>query len=238
MEPEQPVPELSANNPANNPERLSQLISAGQASKRGRGAWYSKFIRRLRLILPVIALAMIAVVFTWNSHTAETFAPPVDNPAIPKTAGKNELLNPRFENTDAQGQSYTLSAKRAVQDEKDEKIVLLETPRADLKLNSGGWVSIQSIDGAFEQSRQKLLLRGDVRLFRDGGYELATSELHIDMKNNEAISDTPVSAQGPEGTLEAMGLRGNNTDGSLVFTGPIKLVLFADMFGKDKGGLF
>jgi lipopolysaccharide export system protein LptC len=195
-------------------------------------------IRKLRLVLPVIALAMIAVVFTWNARGPETLAPPVDDPAMPKLAGKNELLNPRFENTDEQGQNYALSATRAVQDEHNDKIILLEAPRGDLKLQDGGWVSIQSIDGAFEQEEQKLLLRGDVRLFRDGGYELATSELHINMNSNEAVSETPVKAQGPEGTLEAAGLRGNSNTGSLLFTGPVKLVLNTALFEKTGGGLF
>ena len=219
-------------------EHLSRLMMAKRPRQMSDAPWYSALIRKLRLILPVVALAMIAIVFTWNTRAPENLSPPLDNAATPKMAGKNELLNPRFENTDEQGQNYSLSATRAVQDEHNDKIILLEEPKGDLKLQEGGWVSIQSIDGAFEQADQKLLLRGDVRLFRDGGYELSTSELHINMKSNEAVSETPIKAQGPEGTLEASGLRGNSSTGSLVFNGPVKLVLYTALFEKTGGGLF
>lgn len=233
MSPDQPPPDLQAD-----PERLHRLVAGDSKKPARQNALYSKFIRWMRLALPLLALGITAVVFTWDNDRGQKFMPPEQESIIPKTAGKNELLNPRFENTDEQGRSYTLTARRAVQDEKDEKVVLLEKPMADMTMANGHWIAIQSHEGAFEQSQRKLLLRGDVILFHDGGYQLKTAELRLDMQNDEAVSETDVSAQGPEGTLDAKGLRGNNIDGTLVFTGPAKLVLYTDMFGKNSGGLF
>jgi lipopolysaccharide export system protein LptC len=198
--------------------------------------FYSRLIRWMRLALPLAALAIAAIVFTW-SGPHQTLLTSNLQPELKKTIGKNELVNPRFENTDAENRPYTLTAKRAVQDEQDGNIVILENPVGDMMLDNGHWVAIESSEGIFQQTERKLLLRGNVRLFHDGGYQLDTPELHIDVQNSTAMSDKDVYGQGPEGTLEARGLEGNNATGNLIFKGPAKLVLDTEAMGSKNKGL-
>ncbi|HBR68863.1 MAG TPA: LPS export ABC transporter periplasmic protein LptC [Rhodospirillaceae bacterium] len=186
---------------------------------------YSKFVRWMRLLLPLAALAIVAVLFTWNS-TNDDIAIPVEKQVAGSTEiGKNELVNPRFESTDENKQPYTVTAERAIQGEEDEKLVILEKPVADMLLNSGNWIAAQADKGAYHQGTQKLMLEGHVKLFHDKGYQLETQKLQIDVTKSLAWSDNPVYGQGPAGTLEAKGLKADNNAGRLVFTGPAKLVL-------------
>ncbi len=205
------------------------------ARERGESSFnpfYSRVIRWLRLALPLAALAMAAVVFTWTGPQEPLLKRDESAGKINKTVGKNELINPRFENTDEQNRPYTLTALRAVQDEVDDKLVLLEKPVADMMLDNGHWVALEATEGAFQSMERKLLLRGSVRLFHDGGYQLETPELHINIRDNTAVSDKDVHAQGPEGTLDAKGLEGRNNEGLLIFKGPAKLVLNTDSSGQ------
>ena len=206
-------------------ERIARLSAAsGIVSPISYNPKYSTYIRWLRRILPVIALVIVAVVFAWGNMNDPNIIPAQDAHA-PKTFGKNELLNPRFESLDKKNQPYTITAKRASQGESDDNLVMLEKPLADMMLNSGNWVAIKSKEGAFRQDTQRLFLRGDVELFHDRGYQMSMAELHIDLQANTAWSGTDVYGQGPAGTLTAKGLQANNVTGHLKFTGPAKLIL-------------
>lgn len=205
------------------PSGIEHLV-ARPGQHQAYNPFYSKIIRWMRLALPLAALAIAAIVFSWSGprESLLTRTAPVE---FKKTIGKNELVSPRFENTDAENRPYTMTAERAVQDETDGNIVILENPKADMQMEDNHWIAMEATEGIFQQEERKLLLRGNVRLFRDGGYQLETPELHLDIANSTALSEKDVHGQGPEGTLEAKGLQGDNIKGTLIFKGPAKLVL-------------
>lgn len=185
---------------------------------------WSRFVRRMRLLLPLIALAIFAIVFVWSDVEKNKIVPVKDLAHVP-SVGKNELVNPRFESTDSENQPYTITATRAVQNKEDENLVMLEKPVGDMKMKSGESVGLEADRGSFRQNNKMLLLRGNVRLTQNKGYELKMEELDVDLTKNTAFSNTNVTGQGPEGTLSARGLEGSATSGTLVFKGPAKLIL-------------
>jgi lipopolysaccharide export system protein LptC len=215
-------------------ERLDRLV--GNAEKRaGFNPNYSKFIRRLRLILPLIALGILAVVFSWSSFTEDDLLvitpPPGENT---QEIGKNELLNPRFESKDDKNQPYTITATRAIQGKDNENLIILEEPLADILLKNGNWIAIQSKQGAYRQDSERLLLQDEVTIFHDEGYQMTTSELHMDMIASLAWSEKDVAAQGPAGLLDAKGMKADSKSGELIFTGPAKLILHRGFEGFDR----
>lgn len=212
-------------------ERRERLAQAGGRGPTVFNPRYSLFVRRMRLVLPIISLIIIAVVFSWSSMNDAGTIPTAEDAKAPQTIGKNELLMPRFESTDTKEQPFTITAKRAIQGRENEDLVILEEPVADILLSGGDWVAIEALQGAFRQDNQQLMLRGKVNLFHDKGYRLETEELHIDLQKSAAWSEKDIYAQGPAGTLNAKGLRGNSADNHLVFNGPAKLVL------NTQGGL-
>lgn len=197
---------------------------------------YSRFIRWMRLILPTIALIIVAVVMSWGYIQEEQLAPLIESSQIQQSIGKNELLNPRFESRDDKNQPYTITAGRALQGEDNENLIILDEPLADMMLNSGNWVAIQSIQGAYRQDNERLLLREKVKLFHDEGYQLETEELHLDLNKSTAWSDLNVYAQGPAGTIYAKGLQANLDQGLLLFTGPAKLILNQSVLRSKSDG--
>jgi lipopolysaccharide export system protein LptC len=204
-------------------EKLHRLIRERDTSN-VYNPKYSKFIRRARLILPLIALAIFAIVFVWNDVERNKIIPAKELASTP-TIGKNELVNPRFESTDSDNQPYTITAKRAVQNKEDNNLVMLEKPLGDMKMNNGDWIAIEADRGSFRQDSKILLLRGKVRLYHDKGYQLEMEELDVDLNKNTAFSKVDVAGQGPEGTLAAKGLEGDSTAGKVIFNGPAKLIL-------------
>ena len=210
--------------------KLSSL-SAGPRQSRKLNTGYSSFIRSMRIVLPLFALAIVAVMFSWNMMKADQVIPVKDEKAA-QTIGKNELLNPHFDSVDDKNQPYTITAERALQGEKDG-MMLLDKPMADIVLNNGNWLAIQSDQGAYRQQSQRLLLKSNVELFHDEGYTMETQELDVDLNAGTAQSDVDVHAHGPMGKVNASGLKADSKAETLIFTGPAKLVLYDTGDSKD-----
>lgn len=204
-------------------ERLAQFSRKDKQSSDHKA--YTVFIRRMRLILPLVAIAVIAALFTWPVQEKDIAILKEEQKEALKTVRKNELESPKFESVDDKNQPYTITADKAIQKGEEKDILLLTKPVGTIKMNDGKNVSLQADDGTYWQSDEKLFLQQNVRLSNDDGYEMLTAELRIDLSANTANTDTDVEAFGPAGTLKAKGLKGNNQNGTLIFTGPAKLVL-------------
>lgn len=217
-------------------ERL-QRISAGHERPRAHNENYSKFIRRVQITLPIIALILLGVAFGWNNFNHETIDPVRDMPENEQQIGKNELTNPTFESMDEKGQPYSITAKTAIQNEQNENLLHLDEPVGTMDLNDGQIVTIKAKRGVYTQDKRYMELREDVALFHDLGYEMYMDALDIDMLAGTAFSNTDVSGKGPEGTIAAKGLEGSTDTEVLIFKGPAKLVLTLENGSLGLGGL-
>lgn len=193
--------------------------------RRDRGAVYTRFVRGMRLLLPLIAVGVVGLLVAWPRVEERMEPVPLESLSPEQKVGTNELINPHFESEDSNRNPFTLTATRAVQSQEDPDLVLLDAPHAKMKTKEGADLAGQSLKGTYRKNEEILLLDGDVRLMDDKGYVMTTSRMVINVKQQKAASDQPVQGEGPAGTLEATGLRLDNSTGHLVFTGPATLIL-------------
>ena len=205
---------------------MSRLVRSDEdtASTVARSARHTSVVRRLRLILPLVAVAIVVVMLAW-SDMDENVEPVRRESVTPQTIGKNELIKPKFQSEDKNQQPYTITADKAFQESDNLDVVIMQQPVADLALKDGTWLALKAKDGEYEQGAQKLRLKGDVRLFHDDGYELTADHLDLDVTTQTATTDSPVSGHGPAGTIKGTGLKADGAKGTLIFTGPAKLIL-------------
>jgi len=213
-----------------NEERLRFLSDTQDRSAGMSTHGYTKLVRFLKLALPIIAVAIIAIIFTWPKMQAPDLPEPSEN-LVTANIEKNELIQPHFESQDDKNQPFTITAQRATQNVRNPDVVNLDKPMADMHLNSGSWLAIEAQSGQYRQKAESLLLEGDVKVFHDGGYEIKSDTLSINIKSRKAWSDKPVTGHGPEGTIDASGMQVDTADKSIVFTGPAKLTLYQDIDG-------
>ena len=209
-------------------ERLSRFSADKQVT---HSAGYTSFIRRMRLFLPLVAVCIIVALMAWPDRQSTIAILEESQKESLQSIRKNELSSPKFESVDSKNQPFTITAERAVQANDDEDILLLERPLGELKLNTGGRVTLASESGKYWQQQEQLELERNVTLKNSDGYTMNTARLDIDMGAGTAKSQTDVSGFGPAGTLVAKGLQADNNAGVLVFNGPARLVL------KDAGSL-
>lgn len=189
---------------------------------------YSRIVKFLRVLLPILALAIIVVLFSWSSME-RNIEPLAQGKETPKTIGENELINPHFESHDADQQPYNITADRAYQSQEKMDLIHLERPKADMSLKDGAWVSLKAKDGIYDQQKGLLSLHGDIELFHDDGYALNTNRLDINIEKQYAETFLPVSGQGPAGTLEAQGMKAYGNKGAIIFKGPAKARIYRSL---------
>lgn len=205
---------------------LTNLVRDSEDTARtvAQSARHSSVVRRLRLILPLIAVALVVIMLVWTDMGG-TIEPVRKEDVAPQTVGRNELLKPKFQSEDQKQQPYTITAERAFQEQENLDKVILDKPVADVSLKNGAWVAIEAKDGEYLQSSQKLKLIGNVKMFHDKGYELSTETMDLDVQAETAVTDKHVSGQGPAGTIEGTGMQANGKDGIIIFTGPARMTI-------------
>lgn len=198
-------------------------VTSGERRKAGKA--YTRFVRVMRYILPLVAIALTVVIILWEDMGAQVSRGEQARLMPEVEEARGELLKPQFDSTDTQGRPYTVSADRAVLDQANPTAMNLESPHAVIHMDDDASIEGQAQSGVYEQEAGRLFLQGAVELKHSVGYRLQSDELRIDLKAGQAFSDLPVTVEGDMGRIDASGLEADNGRGLLVFKGPAKLIL-------------
>lgn len=204
-------------------ERLSRRENTHATNAAG----YTRFVRIMRMALPLAAVGVITILFI-RAGVEDNLIVPLesDKPEIQmQNIAKNELLNPKFESMDKKSQPYKITADRAVQGKKNKDLIMLDRPIGVMTMKDGVQVRVHSDTGAYRQDTERFFLQGGVFMEHADGYTLSSEEAHIDLKQNFAWSDKDVQGQGPDVLISATGVRADGNTGEIIFTGPAMLVL-------------
>lgn len=220
-------------------ERLTALDDRGRTAQLHHT--YTALVRKLRWVLPVAALVIVAVLMIWPKIEVEfsdrRFAPSkLDKAALQQAATENRLLNADFSSTDSKDRPFTINAKEAVQENNNPDIILLQEPHGSLRLDAEETGKAEARHGIYDQPKQFLTLNDDVVITRTDGTILRTQTLSIDLFNNEAKTDVPVTIDGPQGHLTAQGMDIQQNGLVTIFPGPAKLILNAENSVNPSGG--
>jgi lipopolysaccharide export system protein LptC len=197
-----------------------------RARARRRSVIHSQIVSLLKLLLPAVAVALVALVLLWPQLG------PLDQRfgLKPVAVGMDDLenlrmVNPRYIGSDAQDQPYTITADQATQASGNADITDLTRPKGDIALQSGRRMALAAESGRYYKNDQVLDLAGGVNLSRDDGYEIVTSKARIDLAKNQAEGQQPVLGHGPDMVIQGQGFRIEQEGSRIVVTGPSRLVI-------------
>jgi|SRR5688572_5176149 lipopolysaccharide export system protein LptC len=187
---------------------------------------YAATITTLKVLLPATAVGLILLVALWPQYLLEggrfqIVADPTGEAGIDRLS----MVRPHFQGTDRQNRPFEVSAERAVQDLKDDNLILLAKPTAEVRLEDGAGVALNAAQGFYRRDSETLRLAGGVNLLHDRGYEIQTPSAAIDLKAGTAEGHEPVAAHGPFGTLQSEGFKVVQRGDVVEFTGKSRLVL-------------
>lgn len=199
---------------------------------------HSRTVRLLRVLLPAIAVVLIAIMFGW-SHLLpliEAWRQPADAqvaPAYPASANpteaalqaQQEVASPRFMGVGSDNLPYSVTADRALQNQDGQGMIVLDNPAAEMTLRDGHWLSLQAARGEFDRRAQTLLLLGGVQLFHDDGYSISTERVAIDLTAQTAAGTSPAEAHGPALAVQTQGFVIDIGQGLVRLQGPSTMIL-------------
>ena len=190
-------------------------------------AQYSHFVSIMKRALPVAAgfLLLLVIVLPLLRHDDERFRIGM-NLIKGSDSDVLSMTNARYFGTDDKGQPYSVTADGVRQRSKDDNTVDLVTPKAEISLTNGTFMSAAASSGTYDRDNQKLDLVGEVTVVQDHGNQLHTSQAVVMLKEGTASGRQPVSGEGPFGTMQASGGFDLSDRGKIVhFLGPAHLVL-------------
>lgn len=183
-------------------------------------------MRLVKFVLPVIALAFLALMVAWPRLFEEDSAFELTYSEIDMVKDDLRMSSPRFTGMGADNRPYMVTANAAVQDLNDHDLVRLDVLQADISMTDGSWLSINANNGLMHNGLQTLQLDGRIEAYSDFGYAFYTESALIDLDAGTLAADSPVRLQGPYGHLRAASLRVTQRGQHLHFAGDVKVIIF------------
>ena len=204
-----------------------RAISSDKRPRLKGRKWYSLFVYRMKVFLPVVAIFLVLLIFAWPFLQSEDLQFRLNFAAL--SANQNEepsMIKPRFLGIDKENLAYSITADLARNLTFGTPSVELEMPKADIALDDGTWLVLTAKNGVFQEAKNTLGLTGSVNLFHDSGYEFQTKKAEIDLKNGLAWGEEAVQGQGSFGELQGQGFNMQDKGKIIVFTGKSKLTIY------------
>ena len=191
-----------------------------------RNARRSRFVGLLKLVLPLIALCLVALVIAWPQIYSRYQGFGLSFADVQIDDNQLRMLNARYQGVDERNRPYVVTADSATQDPKDHKLVSLDKLNADMTLEDGGWVSLSAKSGIYHETRKFLHLTDDINVYTDRGYEFHGAVADVDFNAGTVQSDQPVQGHGPSGSINSNRMLISDKGNRLLFSNGVKVTLY------------
>lgn len=196
---------------------------------------YSRFVTRMKVLMPATAAGLLLLVAVWPRIQAALERVTIAIPRIDTSAAHDlKMVNMRYTGFDKRNRPYTVTADTARQRPGKDDTVELDGPKADMTTENGTWIALQSYTGLYQPQHQLLDLFGDVEIFQDKGNEFRADSMRVDMGKSTAESNDPVEGHGPFGSIRAEGFRMDDRGGVIYFLGRSHLTLRNDQLADHQ----
>ena len=186
---------------------------------------YSRVIAWLKVVLPLVALALLSTLFLLAQDTEPTMSLPFADAGAGGGTGE-QVGQPYFAGSTERGDLLTMTASRARPEAAG--VIHADHVAASLTLTDGSRIDMQAGSARLTDADKQAVMQGGVSVYSSAGYDLATDAMRAALDRVDAESLGPVVGVGPPGRLEAgkLTIRGQGEDGGvqLLFTGGVKLV--------------
>ncbi len=174
-----------------------------------RARRHSFFVRALKITLPVLAVASVAVLFISPTMVIQAVRPDLKGASIEGvevTGDQLRMVNPRFEGFTADQGHYVVSAKAAVQSVGNIDQMHLESVHGHLIEVDKSWTDITAKGGIYETKKRTMRLTDGIVITTSAKAKAELDNADIDMDSKKVTSAVPVVMTLPNGTLKGRGL--------------------------------
>ena len=164
---------------------------------------YSRAIKWAKLIMPVIAVLLLASVFIFGKEDAlRSGTISIDDDTINLTTDQ-KITNPQFSGLTNLGDSFILKAFEAMPDSPTPEKIDLIGPSLEFDALQGVGFKISSKNGSVNFIKQSAELNGNVYIDMTNGYKAMSEKIQLNLKLGNLIAPSSVEASGPYGKIIA-----------------------------------
>ena len=164
---------------------------------------HSRLVRRLRYILPALAIAAAGLFWGTVRFTPSDLATILSLPSI--DAGSNSIVMdaPHISGFEGTRRAYEVKADNAVQSLDDPKVMTFSAIDASVGLDEAGTANIDATTGVYDGNDNTLVLSDGIAIRTTTGYWASFQEAVIDLGAGSLVSSEPIEIRTNEGTIRA-----------------------------------
>lgn len=164
---------------------------------------YSKLVFILKIILPLVALGLLASLFLLSRNKTMDNAIPFAKTELDARIREQRISQPFYSGTNAAGDDIYLSAQKVVPKADGSDQSQLTGLDAQLTTQLATEYRIKSPTGSFDHALNILGLSGGVAITSTQGYAINTDELIISGGGMSIETTGAITGQGPNTAIEA-----------------------------------
>lgn len=200
----------------------AEHIKSGRQKFAAPGGRHDRNIKLLRVILPTVVGALVAVLalapFTMSGELSFV----LDKNTVEVAKERMRVTEALYRGEDSQGRPFSLKAGSAVQKSSEEAVVDLNDLSARILLEDGP-AQIRAQQGRYDMDMENVRVPGPVQVESAGGYRLTTNNVTVDLKSRTLQSDEAVEGRTNIGTFRADQLIADMNARTVTLNGNAKL---------------
>ncbi|MBN9290231.1 MAG: LPS export ABC transporter periplasmic protein LptC, partial [Hyphomicrobium denitrificans] len=167
------------------------VFAADRTTSRRVASKHTRTVRRLKVVLPLIAAGTIAV-FLMTVLNGAGIGPKIADIQIPQIVAENlKMKNPHYEGFQSDGGRYWVKAETAQQDLKTLTVVHLDGITGDLLDVKKQKTHLVAKRGTFDNKANTLELYDSINVTGDGGLNATLTHALVRTKEGVITSDQP-----------------------------------------------
>lgn len=167
------------------------VFAADRTTSRRVASKHTRTVRRLKVVLPLIAAGTIAV-FLMTVLNGAGIGPKIADIQIPQIVAENlKMKNPHYEGFQSDGGRYWVKAETAQQDLKTLTVVHLDGITGDLLDVKKQKTHLVAKRGTFDNKANTLELYNSINVTGDGGLNATLTHALVRTKEGVITSDQP-----------------------------------------------
>jgi lipopolysaccharide export system protein LptC len=186
------------------------------------GSRHDRLIRFARVALPsaVGVFVVLLAVAPFGKDSEVSFI--LDKNEVENAPERMRVEKARYVGENGNGQKFSLVANSAIQRTSNVPIVDISGMTAQMMLEQG-LLTINADKARYNIDEQRVAIDGAVRVVGPDDYRLSTSDVLVDLKERNVISQGPVSGEMSLGRFEAGHLRADLDQRKVVLDGGARL---------------
>ncbi len=203
---------------------------------------YSRFISLLKIILPLIAIGLMATVFLFTKERTLDGGLQFSKADFVALQSGMQVTKPRFSGSNANGDIYDFTAEVLHPDAPKPTKVTATGLSGEIRLFDGQTIELAARNAEVDLKARTIRFDGGTTVVFSDGLRGESQQVFADLDTGQLNTDGPVTASSPMGKIEAGNLKtetirqGEAEKRMIWFENGVKLVFNMTTPNDDKAG--